>query len=203
MLRFVTSNPDKLREASQILRRPLMPVRLELEEIQTADLERLVRHKAQQAYRQVRLPLIVEDTALVFREWTALPGPFVKFFLRYLGLEGMVNALAPFDNWEADALCGVGYHDGQRVHYFEGRVPGIIVSPAGQQGFGWDPIFQPEGAQRTFAEMSGREKHAYSMRGRALAALADYLERPRGPEPSPEGRPPGAPPPDPVERGRP
>ena len=179
ILRFVTSNRDKLREASELLRRPLLVVNLELEELQTTDLELLVRHKALQAFRRLRAPLIVEDTALVFKAWRALPGPFVKFFVEHLGLEGMVNALSPFENWDAEALCGVGYHDGERVHYFEGRTQGAIVAPAGRSGFGWDPIFRPEGAACTFAEMSPEEKHRYSMRAAAMKALAAHLASPR------------------------
>ncbi|MCZ6749313.1 MAG: non-canonical purine NTP pyrophosphatase [SAR324 cluster bacterium] len=178
-LRFVTTNRDKLTEASELLRRPLIAVNLALDELQTTDLEKIVRHKAQQAYRKVRSPLIVEDTALIFKEWHALPGPFIKHFIEHLGLAGMVDALAPFDNWDAEARCGIGYHDGERVHYFEGRVAGAIASPAGKGGFGWDPIFRPEGASQTFAEMTREEKHGYSMRAVAMKALAAHLDSPR------------------------
>jgi non-canonical purine NTP pyrophosphatase (RdgB/HAM1 family) len=178
-LRFVTSNKDKLREAAELLRRPLAAVTLELEEIQTTDLERLVRHKTLQAYRSVRRPLIVEDTSLLFKAWGELPGPFIKFFLANLGLNGLVDALSAFENWDAVAVCGVGYHDGVEIHYFEGRAEGQIVAPRGAGGFGWDPIFRPLGAERTFAEMAPEEKHRYSMRAAAMKALSDYLASPR------------------------
>jgi non-canonical purine NTP pyrophosphatase (RdgB/HAM1 family) len=198
-LRFVSSNRDKIREASEILRRPLAPVSVEIEELQTTDLQKLVRHKAHQAYRGLRHPLIVEDTSLVFQAWRALPGPFIKYFLENLGLEGLVDALAPFENWDAQAISGVGYHDGNRVHYFEGRVAGRIVAPAGGGGFGWDPIFRPDGAERSFAEMEPEEKHRHSMRAAALKELAAYLDSPQArprraftrlaPVPNPPGRP--------------
>jgi XTP/dITP diphosphohydrolase len=190
-LRFVTSNREKFREACELLRRPLLLVSLELEELQTTDLELLLRHKAAQAFRRLGSPLIVEDTALVFKAWGALPGPFVKFFVRHLGLEGMVDALSSFENWDAEALCGVGYHDGERVHYFEGRTPGTIAAPAGGGGFGWDPIFRPEGAHRTFAEMTPEEKQRHSMRAKAMKALAAHLDRASltGGDPRPEPAP--------------
>jgi len=178
-LRFVTSNDGKLREATGLLRRPLLAVHAELEEIQTTGLEQLVRHKAAQAYRQVRRPLIVEDTSLVFRAWNELPGPFIKHFLQNLGLDGLVDALAPFENWDAVALCGLGYHDGAEVHYFEGRVEGRIVVARGEGGFGWDPIFRPLDSERTFAEMTPEEKNRHSMRAPAMKALADFLASPR------------------------
>ena len=175
-LLFVTSNADKLREARQILRRPVAGCALELEELQTTELSRLVEHKAAQAYAAQRRPLFVEDTALCFRAWRALPGPFIKFFLANLGPAGLVRALAPFADMEAEAICGVGYHDGTQVRYFEGRVSGTIVPPAGTGGFGWDPIFRPHGHALSFAQMSDAQKHALSMRGRALQALARHLD---------------------------
>jgi non-canonical purine NTP pyrophosphatase (RdgB/HAM1 family) len=179
ILRFVTSNKDKLREASTLLRRPLLVVNLELDEIQTVDLEQLVRHKANQAFRRIRAPLIVEDTALGFKAWGGLPGPFIKFFVQRMGLTGLVDALEPFDEWDAEALCGVGFHDGERLHYFEGRTEGTIVAPAGRGGFGWDSIFVPKGAAATFADMTPEEKNRYSMRGQAMRALAEHLASPR------------------------
>ncbi len=177
-LRFVTTNKGKLQEASQILRRPLLGVGLELEELQTTDIERLVRHKTLQAHRKLWVPLIVEDPSLIFKPWGALPGPFIKHFLEHLGLDGMVDALAPFHNWSAAAICGVGYHDSARVHYFEGRVEGTIVAPTGAGGFGWDAIFRPDGSSSTYAEMSAGQKNACSHRTVALMALEAHLESP-------------------------
>jgi len=179
ILRFVTSNRDKLREASELLRRPLLVVNVELEEIQTIDLEQLVRHKVNQAFRRLRAPLIVEDTALGFKAWGGLPGPFIKFFVERMGLAALVDALSPFDLWDAEAACGVGFHDGEQVHYFQGRTLGTIVAPSGQGGFGWDPIFVPRGAAATFAAMTAEEKHRYSMRAAALRELAEHLSSPR------------------------
>jgi len=174
-LAFVTSNAGKLREAADCLGVPVEGIDLELEELQTTDLGALLRHKTAQAFALVGRPLLVEDTALVCLAWGRLPGPFVKHFLAELGPEGLVRALQPFADDRAEAICGVGYHDGERLHLFEGRTAGVIVPPRGQRGFGWDPIFVPEGARRTFAEMEPAEKQRYSMRARALSALAAHL----------------------------
>ncbi len=172
---FVTSNAEKLREAEEILAHPLRGTVLTLEEIQTLDLSRLVRHKVLQAFRQLGTPLMVEDTSLVCAAWGGLPGPFIKFFLTGLGAKGLVRALEPFENKSAEALCGVGYHDGREVHYFEGRTAGTLVPPRGAGGFGWDPIFLPEGSARTFGEMTREEKNANSMRAQALTRLTEFL----------------------------
>ena len=179
MLHFATTNGDKLREAEEILGRPVTGVALDLAELQTTDLAELVRHKAAQAHAALGRPVLVEDTGLVFLAWGALPGPFIKFFLEHLGLDGLVRALGPFDDKRAEAVCTVGYHDGSTVQIVSGRTPGRIVPPAGNGGFGWDSIFvpdgQPGGAARTFAQLDLAEKNACSMRGQALRALAERL----------------------------
>lgn len=172
---FVTSNKDKLREAREILGRPVNGIELELEELQSGELRPVVIHKAEQAHRALGRPLLVEDTALAFDAWEGLPGPFIKHFLTGLGPEGLALALTPFNNPAARALCGVGYHDGQRIHYFEGVTEGTIVNPRGEQGFGWDPIFQPQDKNQTFAEMTPTQKNQLSMRAKALKKLADFL----------------------------
>jgi XTP/dITP diphosphohydrolase len=70
------------------------------------------------------------------------------------------------------------YYDGQREVVAEGLTSGVLVlPPRGTEGFGWDPVFEPEGSSRTYGEMTAGEKDAISHRGRAWvafrAALAD------------------------------
>ena len=62
------------------------------------------------------------------------------------------------------------------THFFEGRADGeITLTRHGGQGFGYDPIFRPEGYDRTYAELSEQEKNSISHRGRAVTKLATYL----------------------------
>lgn len=174
-LKFATTNPGKLREAVAWLGRPVEGVHLEMDELQTTDLERLVRFKAEQAHREVGGDVLVEDTILVFDAWGKLPGPFIKFFLADLGGEGLAAALEPFGDNNARAICGMGFHQGGRHHFFSGEVAGRIVHPRGGLGFGFDPIFQPHGASKTLGEMEPDEKRLYSMRAQALGKLALFL----------------------------
>lgn len=68
--------------------------------------------------------------------------------------------------------------DGAVVSVFSGAVEGFIsAQERGSHGFGYDPVFVPEGHERTFAEMTASEKHALSHRGRALALVAEFLRR--------------------------
>lgn len=177
-LAFVTSNENKRRELEELLGQPLGKVALELEEIQTSVLEDITRHKLKAAFQAVQGPVVVEDTSLYFEAWNQLPGPLIKWFLQNMGVEGLVQALTPFDTFRATAVCYMGYtEDGETLHLFRGEVPGTVVPPRGSRAFGWDPLFQPEGSAQTFGEMPPAEKHQWSMRARAAAQLRSLLER--------------------------
>jgi XTP/dITP diphosphohydrolase len=77
------------------------------------------------------------------------------------------------NNTEAKTI--IGYSDSSgNIDYFEGTIKGIIVSPRGT-GFGWDPIFQPEGYSKTFGELTAEEKNSVSMRKIAVEKLKEYL----------------------------
>ena len=175
-LHFVTSNPNKFRELSELLEYNLSRIELDLQEIQTTDLHELVKFKLRQAYEHVQAPVIVEDTSLYFEAWNELPGPLVKFFLKNISLSGMVRALEKFNNKSASAVCCLGFtKDGESMQFFEGKVKGVIVKPRGSQHFGWDAIFLPSGHSQTFGEMSPDEKHQISPRGVAAKKFNHFL----------------------------
>ena len=175
-LHFATSNLNKLKELSEYLEYRLTPLDLYLEEIQTDDLNELVKHKLEQAYEHIKAPVIVEDTSLYFNAWNELPGPFVKWFLENLGLAGMVSALSQFKDKSAQAVCCLGYtNNGKSMYFFVGKVKGLIVKPRGSLQFGWDAIFQPAGLQQTFGEMTQQEKLHLSPRGKASAKFKHFL----------------------------
>ena len=92
---FVTSSDEKVKEASLVFPFPLKRMNMELIEVQSTDLETVVRHKAMQAWQTVQAPVFVEDTSLRFMAWRNLPGPFIKHFIQNLGLLGIVDALSP------------------------------------------------------------------------------------------------------------
>ena len=76
---------------------------------------------------------------------------------------------------EAKTIIGLAKCSG-RIYYFEGSIKGTIVSPVGKSVFGWDPIFQPEGFSKSFAEMTRDEKNQISMRRIALNKLKEFME---------------------------
>ena len=175
-IHFATSNSNKLQELSTLLKHELISVPLDLKEIQTTDLYELMKFKLNQAYEELHAPVIVEDTSLYFDAWNELPGPLIKWFLAGMGLEGIVQSLSPFTDKSAQAICCLAFtDDGKTMHFFEGKLKGLIVEPRGSRIFGWDAIFQAVGHQQTFGEMSSEEKNLISPRRKAAVEFKKFL----------------------------
>jgi non-canonical purine NTP pyrophosphatase (RdgB/HAM1 family) len=175
--KFVTGNPNKVREASEILGLPLEPVQVDgLFEIQSPDINAVVWHKAEQAYSILQCPVMVEDSGLVFHAWNGLPGALVKWFEETVSCDGMLKMLERFDDRGATAICCFALYDGKDIKIARGEVNGTLSnSIRGSNGFGWDVIFIPEGYEETYGEMAAKEKNAISHRKRALDKLKQEL----------------------------
>lgn len=176
ILYFATGNEHKVREARQILDIHVEQIQVDLEELQTLDLEEIVRQKALQAHRKTQLPVIVEDTGLEFAAWNGLPGALIKWFLKTVGNEGILKMLSAYDDRRATAVTAVGFCDGSTLLVGRGEISGQIATECrGSNGFGWDEIFIPEGYDLTFSEMNTDVKNYLSMRRRALEQLRTKL----------------------------
>ncbi len=174
---FVTSNLGKLREAEAVLGRTLDHSPLDLEEIQSLDIEGVVRHKGGAAHHQLGVPVLVEDTGLELAGLGGFPGPLIRWLLTSVGPAGICRMARCFDDPSATVRCVALATDGTDVVMGTGVVKGRIVpEPRGGQGFGWDCVFAPDGqGGRTYGEMEGAEKNAISHRRRAFEALRDNL----------------------------
>lgn len=95
--------------------------------------------------------------------------------LQSVGTNGIAEIVRRFQQGTAIALTAVGVSlpDGT-TRFFEGTVQGRIVAPRGSGGFGWDPIFQPEGEGRTYGEMTAEEKNQTSHRAVAWKQVAEW-----------------------------
>ena len=122
-------------------------------------------------------PVMGEDTSLCFNALGGLPGPYIKWFLEKTGHAGLNNLLAAYDDKSEYAQCIFSFSAGRgaRVHTFDGRTAGTIVPARGPTDFGWDPVFQPDGHEATYAEMDKATKNAISHRYRALDSLRKWL----------------------------
>ena len=177
----MTGNPNKAREASAILGVDLANVALDLPELQSLSVAEVAADKAATAREALDFPdspILVEDTGLVVEAWNGLPGALTKWFLASIGNEGLLRMLSSYDDRSARAVCAVAVAlaDGT-VRVFEGVVAGEIApEPRGSGGFGWDPIFIPEGHAKTYAEL-GDEKNKDSHRARALRAAREAFSQ--------------------------
>ncbi|MEK7634605.1 MAG: RdgB/HAM1 family non-canonical purine NTP pyrophosphatase [Patescibacteria group bacterium] len=174
---FATKNINKLREVNEILDRSLEQIAVDLYEPQGLDVAEVIREKTEDAFRKTGKFVLVEDTALEFRAWNGLPGALIKWFLETVGNEGLLKMLAGVENRRAVAKTAVGFFDGNKAHVFVGEIEGTIPETIrGSGGFGWDPIFIPDGFNKSFAEMTSEEKNAVSMRRRALERMKESLK---------------------------
>lgn len=143
---FVTGNQNKADYLSKLLGIKLEHQKIDLDELQTLDMKKLVEHKAKQAYEIAKRPVLVEDVSLEFNALGGLPGPYIKYFLQSTGNEGLCRMLDGFSDRSAVARCVFGFYDGTILKLFTGSLDGVIVmNPQGSGGWGWDAIFAPKG----------------------------------------------------------
>ncbi|MDD2274744.1 MAG: RdgB/HAM1 family non-canonical purine NTP pyrophosphatase [Candidatus Pacebacteria bacterium] len=171
---LVTGNKNKIEEFEFILGFKIENIDLELEEIQSIDVGEVARHKARNAYNILKKPVITEDTGLYFEELNGLPGALVKFFVKSISLDKMCSLVG--ENRKARATTCIVFFDGEKETIIKGETRGeIAINPRGNNGFGWDPIFIPEGYDKTFAELTSEEKQSKFMRQEAIAQFKEKL----------------------------
>lgn len=172
---FVTGRPEKALEAAR-LGFPLERVDLDLPEPQALEPAEVAESKARAAFERLGRAVLVEDSGLAIEAWGGFPGALVKWVEKSAGLQGFARMLDAFPDRRARAVCVIAYFDGETLETASGTSEGsIAASPRGAQGFGWDALFVPDGANRTFAEMEPAEKDRVSHRGRAWAEMARRL----------------------------
>jgi non-canonical purine NTP pyrophosphatase (RdgB/HAM1 family) len=173
---LITGNAGKVAELSRLLGVQVHNQKVELPEVQSTDAEVVSAAKAQAAYDILKRPVVVDDTGLFIHAWGELPGALIAWFLQNVGVEGVLKMLQGWDDRSAHAVTALGYCDEHGVQVFVGRLDGTIADAVrGENGFGYDPIFIPEGYDKTFAEFTGEEKDAISMRGQAARKLREYV----------------------------
>ena len=175
-LLFVTGNENKLKEISQILGFEVKGVKIDLPEIQDIEVDNIIEYKARDAYEKVKKPVVIEDTGLYFESMNGFPGALIKWILKSVDNGGIIKILKNMENKRAYAKTSIGYFDGNEFRIFSGIIKGeICEEPRGENGFGWDKIFQPDGYNKTFAEMTNEEKNNISMRKIAFEKFREFL----------------------------
>ena len=175
---FVTSNENKFNEVKSILKIDLERENIDLDEIQDVESEKIIKHKAKQAFLALKKPVLIEDTGLFIEAWKGFPGALIKWMLKLVGNEGICKMMEKEKNRSAEAKTYFCLYNGKKYDIFVGEIKGKIpINPKGKANFGWDPIFIPEGYSKTFAEMTQEEKNKISMRKIALEKLKKFLKK--------------------------
>lgn len=177
---FATSNDHKFREAKLVLKEfGLTPVRLRTKgtEIQSEDVSVIAARAASETFKKYCRPLFTEDTALTVPALRGFPGAYASYVFRTIGPAGLLELLPWSASRTAEFVSAVAFCDSDgRPRVFRGSLRGSLAAePRGPHGFGFDPVFVPEGSDRTLAELSLAEKCAISHRAMALRSLGGWL----------------------------
>jgi inosine triphosphate pyrophosphatase len=177
---IITGNDDKFKEFKAVLISVKLKRRkLDLPELQGSPKE-IVEEKARLAAKITNEPCFVDDTSLCFDAWGGLPGPYIKDFIKHMGLSKLSRTVLKSGNTKATAITSVGYCEPhQKPVCIQGIRKGKISLPKGKHGFkkGWDKIFIPDCDKRTYAQMESKEKNAISQRTLAIKAFTKFLKK--------------------------
>jgi non-canonical purine NTP pyrophosphatase (RdgB/HAM1 family) len=190
-LRLVTGSAGKLAEARRIVGPDLESVALDLPEIQSLDPLEVACAKARAAASEAGGWVVVDDTGLGFEALGGFPGPLIKWLLAAVAPPGIADLATKLGNDRAVVTCVVVASDGAREVVGRAEVPGRIVAPRGDCGFGWDSVFEPDDpGGATYAELDDATKDVVGHRGKAWRALLAEIEGIEGAvSPSPRGQP--------------
>ncbi|MEM2142475.1 MAG: RdgB/HAM1 family non-canonical purine NTP pyrophosphatase [Candidatus Thorarchaeota archaeon] len=178
---LVTKNQNKVRELTPIFEE--YDVRFEVsaiekEEVRSDSVETVALHAAMSAYRIIHRPLVTEDTGLYISALKGFPRAYPSFVLETIGRQGILKLMQDARDRSARFVTACAYHDGSTTMVFTGELLGRISHvEAGTGGFGYDPIFVPEGYDLTLAQLGFEEKIAISHRTRAFRALLSWYRK--------------------------
>ncbi len=180
---FATTNFHKFNEARQVLAEHGVAaalLRIEAIEIQDDNLEKIAKASVRDAVEESGLPVLVEDAGLFIEALKGFPGPYSSYVYRTLGTKGILKLMEGIDKRNAYFYSVVAFYSPKRASpkCFRGKVQGkITIKERGNQGFGFDPIFEPENeVDKTFAEMTTTEKNKFSHRAQALRKFATWYK---------------------------
>jgi len=180
-LDFITSNKGKLKEAQAALGPLGYDVRqkdIGYPEVQADTLEEVARFGMEQVKARVEGAFILEDSGIFIEPLGGFPGVYSAYVMKTVGNPGILKLLGDRKDRGAAFMSCFGYFDPKKGPMVaKGECKGTIsMSIRGKQGFGYDPIFIPEGDDRTFGQMTLEEKNRVSHRGRSLKALVELLK---------------------------
>ena len=177
-LHFATHNPGKVREFGEILGGvcELEHIEVEYAEIQSDNPEEVARVSAKQLAERYQKPIVVEDSGLFIDALKGFPGVYSAPIHKQIGLKGILKLMEGNHSRGCEYRSAVGFCvPGREPMSFLGKEKGTLAEKErGAFGFGHDPIFIPEGSDKTYGEMKDAEKKK-KFRRMAVMQLISYL----------------------------
>ena len=178
-LNVVTHNPGKVKEYNLALSGyglEMAHVNREYDEVQTAYLEEVVDKGIKQLAKEGLTDFLVDDSGLFINHFKGFPGVYSAYGQKTLGNKGILKLMEGVEDRGAVFKCCIGARIGDQTIIVTGQCPGeILLEERGTEGFGYDPIFSPDGVH-SFAEIPTDEKNIISHRGVALRLFIDELK---------------------------
>lgn len=183
MISFVTSNRSKFTEVCQFLQEsgfnvPMHQVAIDLFEIQTRDQRSIALHKAQEAWKVLEKPLLIDDSGIYLEKYGAFPGTLTKYVFQGIGYRGLFRLVDSGD--KAVFITNLIFVDQDgNPHLFEGKQEGEVVKPERLEinnDFPFDQIFIPYGSRLSYAELALQDSASYSKLSYRQQALAKFVE---------------------------
>ena len=182
---LATGNFHKFDEARRVLAEygiTSAMLRVKAVEIQSDSLEEIARASVMDAFNRCHLPVIVEDAGLFVDAMKGFPGPYAAYVYKTISNPGLLKLMENVKDRKATFRSVIAYYEGKSTPIcFEGEATGTIshdeVWGNLKTGFGFDPIFQPVGSEKTFAEMTIEEKNGFSHRAKAARKFAEWYKK--------------------------
>ena len=177
-LKVITHNPGKVREYQEALGGygiEMEHVNREYDEVQTAYLEEVVDKGLKSMYAEGLRDFMIDDSGLFVDALKGFPRVYSAYGQKTIGNQGILKLMEGVDDRAAVFKCCIGCRIGDETVIVTGKCPGVILDSArGDGGFGYDPIFSPDG-EHSFAEIPVEEKNVISHRGVATRMLVEEL----------------------------
>ncbi|MBN1802367.1 MAG: XTP/dITP diphosphatase [Candidatus Lokiarchaeota archaeon] len=184
-LYFITGNDHKFDEVYKSFREEninfdLLQSKIETLEIQANTIKEVAEFKIKSVKEIFKDSYFVEDAGFFVEDpLNGFPGVYSSYAFKTIGNDGILKMIDDYQSPRArfEAIIALYYKPTNSIHYFRGEVKGSVSKlKRGTAGFGFDPIFIPdEIPNKTFSELSTKEKNQISHRGRALAKLIEFL----------------------------
>lgn len=174
---FATGNPEKVKEAHSILGIPIEIAEIDIDEVQSMDLEYVATKKAEAAFGKVGKPVLVDDVGFQINAWNGFPGPLVKHLLKTVGNKGFLKMLENEQNRSVKVQSIIAYCNGNSTKTFLGEFDGILArEERGNDGWGFDFIVIPNGEDKTLAELGFDHKNKISHRALAFFKAKEFFD---------------------------